>query len=76
MDSDGLMTGSIPWMAPELLKGAAPRRGQDIWSLGITVIGRSEYVSVRVCVCVCVCVCVIVCAGARTQVAGLASVLA
>ena len=37
------MRGSIPWMAPEVIKQAGQGRSSDIWSFGATVIEMGKF---------------------------------
>ena len=37
-DSLQTMRGSIPWMAPEMIKQTGHGRSADVWSLGATMI--------------------------------------
>lgn len=37
-DSEKVIKGSIPWMAPEVIKQVGFGRSSDIWSFGATII--------------------------------------
>lgn len=43
-DGKPTLQGSVPWMAPEVIKGTVFGRASDIWSFGATIIemGKSN----------------------------------
>ena len=38
-----VLQGSVPWMAPEVIKGTAFGRASDIWSFGATIIEMGKF---------------------------------
>lgn len=43
-ESMNILKGSVPWMAPEVIKNASYGRSSDIWSFGATVIEMGMYI--------------------------------